>query len=527
MGVYAYGEAARLLQQAIEVQEVVDPGEHHTRCGLLLALAEALGAGGEPLRAVNDAAEQAFLLAEALADGALASRACQLAFDSLTRYGGIASRRSATGLRWAERAGRYAASGTLARVYAELALGDALLSEVGRPLGQRIAHRWVHLQRALAEARRLGDPQALFQCGVHMLAGATVGYWAEYLGLARELASLPRAGVNAATLGTALEYCAAWFLASGDRARAEELWQEMEDITVRIRDPSLALRPVARVIDRGTLDGELERALEAADRGVALAQEAGSPLRGRLDDAHRGLPARLYLGRAREALDRLLRVREETEQADPISVRLLSALCLAHLGQQDPGAEALEVVREWRTAPPGPETLTVLPLKLLELAVLLRDRDAAGVIMPLLAPLAGLLLTRNRDLSCIGRHLGDAAALLGDREAAKSYYQQGLEVCQKVRFRPEIALIRLGLAQVLLEEAASYQPSAISTPAPAAVGEDRGGLVADKLTADSSMGDKLKAEGLQHLDFAIAEFREMKMQPSLERALKHKGLLTA
>jgi len=32
---------------------------------------------------------------------------------------------------------------------------------------------------------------------------------------------------------------------------------------------------------------------------------------------------------------------------------------------------------------------------------------------------------------------------------------------------------------------------------------------------------------LQHLDFAIAEFRDMKMQPSLERALKHKGLLTA
>jgi len=36
-----------------------------------------------------------------------------------------------------------------------------------------------------------------------------------------------------------------------------------------------------------------------------------------------------------------------------------------------------------------------------------------------------------------------------------------------------------------------------------------------------------KAEAIAHLDFAIVEFREMKMQPSLERALKHKGLLTA
>ena len=36
-----------------------------------------------------------------------------------------------------------------------------------------------------------------------------------------------------------------------------------------------------------------------------------------------------------------------------------------------------------------------------------------------------------------------------------------------------------------------------------------------------------KPEALEHLDFAIGEFREMKMQPSLERALKHKEILGA
>ena len=30
---------------------------------------------------------------------------------------------------------------------------------------------------------------------------------------------------------------------------------------------------------------------------------------------------------------------------------------------------------------------------------------------------------------------------------------------------------------------------------------------------------------LEHLGFAINEFRDMKMQPSLERALKHKEIL--
>ena len=60
-------------------------------------------------------------------------------------------------------------------------------------------------------------------------------------------------------------------------------------------------------------------------------------------------------------------------------------------------------------------------------------------------------------------------------------------------------------------EAVSYQQSAVSS-----------GGDGEKL-----MADKLKAEGSQHLDFAIEEFRAMKMQPSLERALRHKGLLHA
>jgi len=34
-------------------------------------------------------------------------------------------------------------------------------------------------------------------------------------------------------------------------------------------------------------------------------------------------------------------------------------------------------------------------------------------------------------------------------------------------------------------------------------------------------------EALEHLNFAIKEFRYMKMQPSLERALKHKEILGA
>jgi hypothetical protein len=61
-----------------------------------------------------------------------------------------------------------------------------------------------------------------------------------------------------------------------------------------------------------------------------------------------------------------------------------------------------------------------------------------------------------------------------------------------MKFRPELALSRLELAELLLE----HYPQE-------------------------------KSEAIAHLDFAIAEFRDMKMQPSLERALRSKQILKA
>ena len=85
-----------------------------------------------------------------------------------------------------------------------------------------------------------------------------------------------------------------------------------------------------------------------------------------------------------------------------------------------------------------------------------------------------------------------AKALLGRHEEARADYEEALRVSTEFRFRPEIALTRLQLAELLLE----HYP-------------------------------KEKKEALEHLDFAIKEFREMKMQPSLERALRHKEILKA
>jgi hypothetical protein len=126
------------------------------------------------------------------------------------------------------------------------------------------------------------------------------------------------------------------------------------------------------------------------------------------------------------------------------------------------------------------------------MATLLAEEETLAILLDRLKDLAFLAGMFNVLNTCIGRHLGAAAALLARREEARNYYAQALEISVRIRNRPEIALTRLGLAELLLEHYPDERPVAI-----------------------------------EHLDFAIAEFTEMKMQPSLERALRHRGLLKA
>jgi len=46
-----------------------------------------------------------------------------------------------------------------------------------------------------------------------------------------------------------------------------------------------------------------------------------------------------------------------------------------------------------------------------------------------------------------------------------------------------------------------------------------------RLKGKHTSEEKSEAIAIAHLDFAIPEFRDMKMQPSLERALRHKEIL--
>ncbi len=91
-----------------------------------------------------------------------------------------------------------------------------------------------------------------------------------------------------------------------------------------------------------------------------------------------------------------------------------------------------------------------------------------------------------------GRLFSAAATLLGKPDEALDYCRQAIAACEKARFRPELALCRLQLAELLFDH----------------FSEER-------------------EEAQRQLDSAIAEFRVMKMQPSLERALSRKQVLEA
>jgi hypothetical protein len=168
------------------------------------------------------------------------------------------------------------------------------------------------------------------------------------------------------------------------------------------------------------------------------------------------------------------------------------ALCLAHGGRLQEAQEMLRVRMDQLTDDALEEETVHSLCGYFEAAILLGDQNATAHLYPKFDGLTAVQMNTRTELSNIARHLGDAARLLGDPAAATDHYRRSLDWATALRYRPEIALTRLGIAELLLDGAP----------------EER-------------------AEAQSHLDFAIEEFRAMKMPPSLERALRHKGLLHA
>jgi hypothetical protein len=483
--VYAYGEAVRLLEQALKVQEVLDPEDKARRCDLLLALCDALITGGEHRRVVNTEAPQALSLAEAMDDNVRASRACMLAHKGLAVYGPILMTYPEAA-QWAARADRYAKADTVERAWADVMLSGVKLSRVS-PSQEGVAL----ISRALDLARRLGDLETdWFVAGSWLLGVEAPQHDMKRLRLAEELAEQSRHGVDLQILGWVLWFIAQTFLEFGQRRHAEDIMGEMKTLAERTGQPNLVVLSMLNDAIMAIWDGHCEEAVAIRRRMLAHAQELDIPEFAAWW-ATWMMPARVHLGDADRALESMLRGSRNLPQS--VATEVLILFCLAHLGRYAEVAEMLErlVVTRPGMGTDEDETFGWADIMALEGALLAGHRQSAELLLRRLAggnsKTSGLWLT-----TCTGRHLGAAAALLGRPDEARKHYQKAIEDCTEMRFRPELALSRLQLAELLLE----HYPTE-------------------------------KKEALEHLDFAIKEFQDMKMQPSLERALRHKNILKA
>jgi tetratricopeptide (TPR) repeat protein len=422
--------------------------------------------------------EEAFTLALSTESRERAAEACRIALDALYRYAGAAVQDMQEWRTWAHRANDHTFPGTVARVYAELGMALAA-GGAGGPYNE-------HLERALSQARNLEDNQALFQCASLRLMGASVSaeQWQEANLLAQEFSMRPRNGVRSHTLAQALSHCASYLLAHGDRQGAERIWSEIQEMAERTKDPYVVVRPFTNDITRHTLDGNFEAAIDSAERMIAGSLEGGAEVYGESEATDLAFRSRIYLGEldaALASLDRSTRLVRDVG-------RPRRALIFAHMNRTEESREVLSVLDRRGIATFN----SAAAANLFEAAIVLKDFDLVAALSPAFSPIAHVVNTRARDLNSIARLLGEATRLIGQPAEARHYFEQALELCRRIRFRPEVALARLDLAELLLEHYPDERDTAV-----------------------------------EHLDFAIAEFREMKMQPSLERALRHRELLKA
>jgi tetratricopeptide (TPR) repeat protein len=381
--------------------------------------------------------------------------------------------------KWAERINRYARPDTVERVYADISLGARKYWTGDKRTGLLLLNQAVDL------ARRIGDPQALWLASSIFLWHTTVPQYTEQrVRLCEELWAGSHAGLNTNT-AMVLWWIIDTSLIMGRLKQAEEVGGELRNLAKHTGQIVFETLSTSADAHMAVIDGRFEVAMELAESIRTHVGETNISSFG-YAAASPGIKAQLYLGASLEAIGHKV----------PLGpAEMIPVPCLVHalLGRKK---EATEIIEKNVVNRPGIGTLedvtsAWLDILYLEASVLIGHRQATELLIKRFTG-TNMITTGVFYTTCIPRHLGGAASLLGRYDEARKYYQEAIKVCTEMPFRPELALTRLQLAELLLE----HYPDE-------------------------------KKEALEHLDFAIKEFREMKMQPSLERALSHKDILKA
>jgi DNA-binding CsgD family transcriptional regulator len=336
----------------------------------------------------------------------------------------------------------------------------------------------------------LADPQTLFLAASYLLSspGSTAArLHAERKRLAQEATAWPRDGVSGPTLVRVLWHSGRIALAEGDRSSAVEHWRQVEELSRRT-NVAAGLLVVERDAVVARIDGHLEESLVLLEQLEHLSENAGASLRTMAHTFLTQLELRLLLGRPAEGLNRLDASIERWPLAGesawgPPALVIGRALALAALGQVDQARllagplldqlPHIDFEDSW-----GEVIHLVLGM---QCAIGLQHRPASRALAAQLECVAYLSI-EEWAMTSVPRQLAAASVLNGDNVAAHAYCARALEAAGKIGFRPDIALTHLQLAELLLDE-----------------------------------GNRQQAQ--KHLDIAIPELNEIRMQPAHTRAL--------
>jgi archaellum biogenesis ATPase FlaH len=477
--VYAYGEAVRLLDQSVNVQKVLDPNNKEKICDLLIDLCDNLYLIPEPRRILETEAPAALSIAESLGNDALIVRVCISVMKAIQVEQGALSWTDRRLYEWAEKADRHAKPDTIERSYIDIYLGAIQCQQGEISSGLKL------LLHGMDLARQIGDKETMTAGALILLMRRTAPQYTEdRRRLAEEFQESLHSGLNIWT-SFWLPFVADTFLALGQRRRAEDFFGEYRSYAQRTGNFLTELAALSNENLTMLMDGHLEDVIENIEDIRIRLEQAGAGGLSQTTGVN-SIRAKIYQGKSLE----------DREREIPSGVLVqVPELCVlrAHLDKKEKASELLEeyVVKRTYIGTDEDETDAWKDVLFLEAAIIINHRKAVKLLYERLKD-CGLYTQGYRVITCVPRHLGGAAALLGRYDESRQHYKEAIKVCTEMPFRPELALSRLQLAELILE----HYPAE-------------------------------KKEALEHLDFAIKEFREMKMQPSLERALRHKDILKA